>query len=616
MGQVYLGQTRDGRQAAVKLLRAEFASSPEYRERFAREFAAARSVTGPHTAPVFDADPQAARPWFASAYVPGPTLHEHVAAHGPLPAATAAALGAGLVGGLRAIHAMGLVHRDLKPGNVIIAGHGPVIIDFGISRSIDASTLTATGTILGTYGYMAPEQITADTASPASDAFALGCVLAFAANGKGPFDASTIAAVIHRVVAEPPELGGLTGDLRALVESCLAKDPAQRPALPELASRLAAAAGPTPAPTLVDPAPGPGFAPGQADARTWTGDRPTEPFAGPTAPRPHRRWLNRRNLLIAAGTAAVGTAVPVGWNLWRNRHRLTDEDLDGIAISPDGTIVAAAMWSGGTIRIWDAHTRDVLVEGSGSGVGALAFSPDSSVLVTAGHDTPVEFRDPATGLATRSLDSPVATTNVFAFNARGDRLLQGGHVPVGTPDADEICAVWDVESGEVTAVLPFASAASSSVHSALFLDEDTVLIAGDQLTGTEYTAGFWRWRLDGSGIEPIGPESVGYAVAMSSQGRLALGSEEGCWLSLDGSGDEFSQISSAAVDAVAFTPDGAALAVADADGIALWDVGTAQVARTVTDQRSLQLTFDDAGTRLASGGWYVGGTGGWLWPID
>ncbi|MEV0611058.1 WD40 repeat domain-containing serine/threonine protein kinase [Polymorphospora rubra] len=617
MGQVYLGEARDGRHAAVKLLRAEFASSPEYRERFAREFAAARSVTGPRTAPVFDADPRAARPWFASAYVPGPTLHEHVAARGPFDAATTAALGAGLVAGLQAIHAKGLVHRDLKPSNVIIAEHGPVIIDFGISRAIDASTLTATGTILGTYGYMAPEQITADTATFASDVFALGCALAFAANGKGPFDASTVAAVIHRVVAESPELGGLSGELRTLVESCLAKDPVRRPTPQELHRRLTAAAGPTPAPTLVDPAPGPGFARGRAAARTWIGNGPTEPFTGATASKPRRRWLSRRNLLIAAGVAAVGTAAPVGWNLWSNRYRLTGEDLDAIAINPDGTIVVAALWSGGGVRIWDAYTRDVLVERRGSAdISALAFAPDGSTFATAGANTPVEFRDPTTGQVTRFFDSPLAMTNTLAFDVGGGRLVQGGHVPIGTPEADEICALWDVESGKMITRLPFATKASSSVHSALFLDGGTILLAGDHLTDSDSPGGFWLWHLDSSELEPVGPDSPGYGVAMSPDGRLALGSEAGCWLSLAGSGDKFSQISSAEVDSLAFTPDGSELAVADKDGIALWDVGTAQVARTITDQRSLQLTFNNAGTRLASGGWYVGGSGGWLWPID
>ncbi|MQM24208.1 substrate-binding domain-containing protein [Glycomyces albidus] len=317
MGQVYLGEDGDGRRAAVKLLNPELAVSPEYRERFAREFAAARRVAGDRTAHVVDADPEAERPWLATAHIPGPTLREHVFEHGPLGPAAAAALGVGLAEGLAAIHACGLIHRDLKPSNVIMAEDGPRIIDFGIARAVDASTLTGTGTVLGTYGFMSPEQITADTAGTPSDVFALGCVLAFAATGNGPFDASTVPAVIHRVLSEPPRLDGVPHRLRPVLEACLAKAPEQRPTTDELRVGLTAVTDP---PTAVDPDAGvPDFAPGRSG--------PAAPFpAGDTVVQPTPPDAKRgpaRRALLAGVVAALAAAVP----LWLLLDR--DDSLGG-----------------------------------------------------------------------------------------------------------------------------------------------------------------------------------------------------------------------------------------------------------------------------------------------
>lgn len=187
-----------------------------------------------------NADPDAERPWLATEYIPGPTLREAVVDVGTLDADRLAALGMGLAEGLAAIHAHGLIHRDLKPGNVIMAADGPRIIDFGIARAVDSSTLTGTGTVLGTFGFMPPEQISADAPVPAGDVFALGCVLVFAARGAGPFDASSVLAIMHRVLHEPPDLRGVPDGLREVVAACLAKDPAQRPETGELIARFAA----------------------------------------------------------------------------------------------------------------------------------------------------------------------------------------------------------------------------------------------------------------------------------------------------------------------------------------------------------------------------------------
>ncbi len=240
MGEVFLGRSPGGRQVAVKLIRRDHTGNEEFRRRFAREVDAARRVGGFHTAPVVDADPDADPPWMVTAYIPGPSLHDAVAASGPLAPRDVRALGAGLAEGLAAIHACGLVHRDLKPGNVILAADGPRIIDFGIARAADVTGMTAVGAVLGTYAYMSPEQVYGTPAGPASDVFALGSVLAFAAAGQAPFGAESVATLVHRITSEPPDLNAVPDayGLRELLAACLAKDPADRPSLTDVMARL------------------------------------------------------------------------------------------------------------------------------------------------------------------------------------------------------------------------------------------------------------------------------------------------------------------------------------------------------------------------------------------
>ncbi|MEU0239111.1 serine/threonine-protein kinase [Nocardiopsis sp. NPDC006198] len=229
MGRVYLGRSPGGRDVAVKVVHPELAEDPEFRRRFAAEVEAARRVGGFHTAPVVDADPAGNPPWLATAYIPGPTLYAAVREHGPLPADSVAALGAGLAEGLVAVHAHRIVHRDLKPGNVLLAADGPRLIDFGIARALDATSYTRTHAVLGTAAFMSPEQVTGASVGPASDVFSLGCVLAFAATGRSPFGEGPAHAITHRIIHSEPDLGGLTGPLKDLVSACLAKDPVDRP---------------------------------------------------------------------------------------------------------------------------------------------------------------------------------------------------------------------------------------------------------------------------------------------------------------------------------------------------------------------------------------------------
>jgi serine/threonine protein kinase len=242
MGEVYLGRSPGGRPVAVKVIRAELlAANPDFRTRFAREVAAARQVNALFTAPVVDADPDSEMPWLVTAYVPGPSLADAVADHGPLQARVVRALAAGLAEGLAAIHGAGVVHRDLKPSNVLLASDGPRIIDFGISRAAEASALTAAGMFVGSPAFMSPEQAEGGPVGPASDIFSLGSVLTFAATGRGPFGGDSVPALFYQVVNGEPGLDGLTPELAALVGRCLAKHPPDRPAPQQIIAEL----GPT-----------------------------------------------------------------------------------------------------------------------------------------------------------------------------------------------------------------------------------------------------------------------------------------------------------------------------------------------------------------------------------
>ncbi|WP_051864862.1 serine/threonine-protein kinase [Streptosporangium roseum] len=185
-----------------------------------------------------DADTDADPPWLATDYITGPSLQQAVAMHGPLPPAAVGVLGAGLAEGLVAIHQCELVHRDLKPSNVILAASGPRVIDFGIARTLDATSFTATGTVIGTPAFMSPEQVRGGEVGPASDVFSLGAVLVFAATSRGPFGDGHSHASMYRILHDDPDLTGLSMDLADLVGACLARTPRSRPSLDDLLDRL------------------------------------------------------------------------------------------------------------------------------------------------------------------------------------------------------------------------------------------------------------------------------------------------------------------------------------------------------------------------------------------
>ncbi|MFI6276394.1 bifunctional serine/threonine-protein kinase/ABC transporter substrate-binding protein [Streptomyces sp. NPDC050988] len=265
MGVVYLGRTEAGSLAAVKVIQAEYADEPDFRARFRREVETARRVTSPWAVPVTGADPDADKPWLATAFVPGPSLEEAVSHHGPLPARSVRVLARMLAAALREVHAAGLIHRDVKPANVLLAMDGPRLIDFGIARATDETAITSTDLIVGTPGFLSPEQAEARGAEvgPASDIFSLGCLLAYAATGRPPFGTGTVDALLYRTVHDEPDLSGIEAaegaenggnggnaengenaagaggvGLPTLLRLCLAKDPADRPTAEQFDSVL------------------------------------------------------------------------------------------------------------------------------------------------------------------------------------------------------------------------------------------------------------------------------------------------------------------------------------------------------------------------------------------
>jgi hypothetical protein len=249
MGQVYLGFSPAGRAVAIKVVHPQLARDQEFLQRFGREVAAARAVSGMYTAPVVGSGLNDTPPWLATAFVPGPPLAAVVARYGALPEPAIWRLAAGLAEALRAVHAAGLVHRDLKPANVLLADDGPHVIDFGISRAFQGTQLTSAGMVVGTPGYMSPEQAEGAPSGPPSDVFSLGCVLAYTATGSPPFGEGSAATILYRIVRSEPDLTKVPASLRQLIEACLRKDPAQRADLTQLTS-MVAALGPATAVTL------------------------------------------------------------------------------------------------------------------------------------------------------------------------------------------------------------------------------------------------------------------------------------------------------------------------------------------------------------------------------
>uniref|UniRef100_A0AAU3GY66 Serine/threonine protein kinase n=1 Tax=Streptomyces sp. NBC_01401 TaxID=2903854 RepID=A0AAU3GY66_9ACTN len=611
MGQVFLGMSPGGRRVAVKVIRPELAAAPQFRERFAREVDAARRVGGFHTAQVVDADPQAASPWLVTAFVPGLTLHQTVAEKGPLAADAVLRLGAGLAEGLAAIHRCGLVHRDLKPGNVILADDGPRIIDFGIALALDASALTTVGTVIGTYAFMSPEQISADRAGPASDVFSLGSVLAFAATGRSPFDAPALVQAIPRILNEPPALDGLDGELLRLLTACLVKDPDGRPSVDDLLARFAGLpAGDAGAPA---PAPGTEQAPPEADAgeaRPSSGQggtlhladagqpmhmlptathvpayppRPPNPPSSSPSPSPDSSpgGMSRRTLLIgglaaATAVAGVGTALVV-------RERGNDSDN-----SASGSGSGSGNGAGPSAGI----PADGLTLKGPDSVQALVFGKDSKTLLAAGGDGTIRKWDVSAEQGESIRIGVPAYLQPAMFTADLKRLIRA--------DKNKV-QVWDVTSGRVVRTFdgPPGGKGQEGFVQSLALSPDGKTLVGSM------PEGLYTWDL-GSG-KRLGIQKGQFSgpLAFSPDAELlvtAFPLKLRDFPSLKAVATIDSEFNSSQTST--FSPDSQILAIAERNGpVRLWNVATRQNVVTLKGHKDsvVSLAFQPGGSALASG---------------
>ncbi|MFC5749025.1 protein kinase domain-containing protein [Actinomadura rugatobispora] len=522
MGIVYLARSRGGRAVAVKVIRPALADDPGFRARFAREVAAARRVGGAFTCPVLDAGTAADPPWLATAYVAGPSLQEAVDVHGPLPSGTLRGLAAGLAEALASVHAAGLVHRDLKPSNVLLAGDGPRIIDFGIARAADATTLTATGVLVGSAGYMSPEQATGGETGPPGDVFALGAVLVFAATGRGPFGTGPAPALLHRVVHRSPDLAGVPGELREVIAACLDKDPRRRPLPAELIDAPVPAAAWT----------GPGPLNGEIEARetqlVTLLDRGRTRVAG----RPGRPG---RRAFVAAALAGAGVAAAGGGAaLWAARGRRGDRVRQRWSLRSADAFTRAGTAVGGRFLYRDGEALHAVDAGTGRRLWSFAAGGDqetpivarpSSVLVMVSGA--VLAVDPARGAARRLYEAPEGRVLHGLLGAGdGSFLMTLGPTFEADPSSDirdQFLVAANLADGTVRRTIPVRG-----VHNAV--QAGNVLFLHDRrgrLVALDLTAGTVRWEYQAT--DAAGPPvAAGNAVYLTdARGVHALDAATG-----------------------------------------------------------------------------------------
>lgn len=508
MGIVYLARSPGVRLAALKLIRREFADGAAFRERFRREIAAASKVSGLYTAPVLDSDADAPQPWFAAGYVPAPTLSEALASVGTPPESAVRALGAGLAEALQAIHGVGLVHRDLKPGNILLVENGPKIIDFGIAKVTDATQLTDTGAMIGTLAYMAPEQIAeSKDAGPAADVFSLAGVLVYAATGAKPFGGRDSATVLYEVMYEEPRLDGVPASLRELLAACLAKEPAGRPTLESVLAALT----PADPQALNSPALRQEVAAREAEANRVSSE-PVTPSPPPLrVDDAEAGKVGRRRILgLAAAVAVVGIGVgTTGW-------AMTRESSKPARPAPRGTALAAApppAWTftpprpvsgtsmvlvAGDVVLWggeqemygvDADSgRQLWTKDKANAVYSDNVAHGSTFVVLGGvvgdiEDQSITLVDAPTG-STTNLPTPPGIVPDSVFGVVGDTIL--------VRSMTDLCAL-DLTSGKIRWQLSVhGSVASGAVdQTSFYLSTEPSLAALDPVTGRKRWVHTW-----------------------------------------------------------------------------------------------------------------------------
>jgi serine/threonine protein kinase len=647
MGRVFLGTSPGGRQVAVKIIHAELADDKQFRERFSREIEAVRQVGGFHTAPVVDADPDADPPWMVTAYIQGPSLQNAITEHEPLSLDQVCTLGAELAEGLAAIHACGIVHRDLKPSNVILAEDGPRIIDFGIARTGQASRITMTGWVVGTYAYMSPEQLRGEVVGPASDVFSLGCTLAFAATAHAPFGDDSIASVVHRITSEPPDLTGLTDErgFRQLISECLAKSMDDRPTLADILTRLTepepgsdtAAVPAKPATGEHPPETGNGLSLAHEMTQTMRG---SDRVAQATDLQRHTvRRVRRRTVAIVAGVAVVGllgavlgivlsggpkphhqasgpspsvssstgpsgSAPPALPEV--TLHDPNGKDVYGVAFGSNGVLATGD--GNGNSYVWNAASGKLvatLSDPNGDAVSSLAFNPMNDSFASTDTNGFTYVWNAASHRLTGTLQNPNGQSNdSVAFSPDGSSVASGNQ--------DGTTYLWDVVPGatNATPATTFRDPGGKSVYGIAFSPDGSLLATGDT-NGSVYLWNVANGKLTATFHDP---DSHGlYDVAFSPDESLLAVSDTTSddmgvvylWNTASGKLTATLQTDdNSNVADVAFSPDGRFLAAADTSGaVDLWKVTTGNALASLQDPSGhplIGVAFSPDGDILAT----------------
>lgn len=620
MGRVLLGSGPDGRLVALKMVHEQFMDDEAFRARFRREVRASRKVAGAYTAAVIDADTEAPEPWLASVYVPGPSLRDAVRDTGALTAEPALRLTAGLAAALIEIHRAGLVHRDLKPSNVLLTADGPRVIDFGIARAIesdDGSHVTRTGALVGTPGFMSPEQALGRPLTSSSDVFSLGSVVVYACTGRAPFQGPNTPRTLHNVIHADPVLGTLPDRLHDVVTACLAKDPDARPSperLLETIGDVAPAVRPWPAPvhdlitrqdtevarllhtasppddtpTTIDPhpqpdtpapngTPTPGLSPAHNSApRTDfnTGDTPNAvaeadgaPAAGTGADGGARAATGPRTGGRAGVGIEVGPAAGAGTGVGA-----------GASGGAGKTAPAAPGVNGGESGAGPDRRRVLLMAGAGAVLGLAAISGAAAWALRDDDERAAGGAGGTSGGAAKAA-RPVATLSGHTGTVYHAEFSPDGRLLV-TAGEDGTVRLWDVLAGEASGE-PL-KVGEETVHKATFNNVGEVLATA----GLDSAVTMWdvktRRQIGGTLGVPMydftdrsGPVSDvtfapdGDTLAAAGTTRVQIwdadSRERTAALLFDGSN---------LMTQVAYSGDGRLLAVPDRQLVRLWDVGT------------------------------------------
>lgn len=601
MGRVLLGTGADGRCVAVKVVRGQFVEDEGFRARFRREVVASRRVSGGGPAvAVLDADADAPLPWMATEFVPGPSLREVADALGGLPEDAVRRLAAGLAAALEEIHRAGLVHRDLKPSNVLLAAEGPRVIDFGIARATDSeggTEITRTGWLVGSPGFMSPEQAEGRPVGPESDVFSLGAVLALACSGRSPFAGTSTPQTLYNVVHTLPDLSDVPPDLRELVGACLAKDPAERPTPARVRELVAeqgvqtASAWPAGVAELI--------ARRQEEAEEalreagvgaafheWTTvTAPPRPLAPPPGPpsvphadAPPAIRPTRRALVLGGAAVAVAAAVGVPLALRGNgagTQSTRGDDEPSASPTPVEEPSTTSHATPSATPTTSAGPQALITAKQQGTVQRVAFSPDGRLLASGGGDGALIVWDPAKLSQLRVLrpgsEDELDGIGAVAFSPDGTLMASAEKVST---------TLWDTATWKRIVTLTDSQVDPVEVQSLSFSPNGKILACGNMhATITLWDTGAHRKLA--TLIDPIGytdnPKKSVEGVAFRRDGTTLAAAVEDDKVRLWNTATHkitATIVTDTMVHQLAYSPDGHLLAGPAADEVLLWDADT------------------------------------------